>query len=85
MFAPANHILLAENTDLSTEMTLATACAENVHNFRTEEKFCDIWDEFVTQNDAHSRRTRRDNTLLQDYEVEETTGNNEMNKTQCGD
>ena len=30
--------------------------------------------------DAHSRKTRHDNTLLQDYVVEETTGNNEMNK-----
>ena len=43
-------------------------------------KFCDIWDEIVTQIDAHSRRTRRDNRLLLDYVLNETTGNNEMNK-----
>ena len=41
---------------------------------------CDIWDEIVAQIDAHSRQTRRDNTLLQDYVVEETIGNNEINK-----
>ena len=34
----------------------------------------------ITQIDAHSRRTRRDNTLVRDYVVEETTENNEMNK-----
>ena len=80
MFAPANSILQAENTDLLIGMTLVAARVENVHNLRTEEKFCDIWDEIVTQIDAHSRRTRHDNTLLQDYVVEEATGNNEMNK-----
>ena len=61
-------------------MTLVAACVESVYNIRTEEKFCDIWDEVVTQIDAHSRQTRRDNTLLQDYAVEETTRNNEMYK-----
>ena len=61
-------------------MTLVAACVENVHHLRTEEKFCHIWDEVVNLIDAHSRRTRRDNTFLQDYIVEETTGNNEMNK-----
>ena len=80
MFAPANSILQAENTDLLIGMTLVAARVENVHNLRTEEKFRDIWDEIVTQIDAHSRRTRHDNTLLQDYVVEEATGNNEMNK-----
>ena len=54
-------------------MTLAPASVENVH------KFCDIWNEAITQIDAHSRRTRRDNTLLQDYVVEEITGNNAIN------
>ena len=80
MFDPANNILQAENTDFSPGMTLVAVCVENVRNLRTEEKFCDIWNEVVTQIDAHSRRTRRDNALLQDYVVEETTGNNEMNK-----
>ena len=37
-------------------------------------------DEVVTQIDAHSRQTRRDNTLLQGYVVEETTVNNAINK-----
>ena len=41
---------------------------------------CGVSDEVVTQVDAHLRRTRRDNTLLQDYVVEETIGNKEMNK-----
>ena len=80
MFAPVNIILQAENTDLSTGMTLVAASVENVHNLRTEKKFCDIWDEVVTQIGAHSRRTRFDNTLLQYYVVGETAGNNEMNK-----
>ena len=84
MFASANNILQAENIDLSTEMALVAACVENVHNLRTEEKFCDMWDEVITQN-AHSRRTQRDNTLLQNYAVEETTKNNEMNKHEIGD
>ena len=43
----------------------------NVHNLRTEEKFCDVCDEVVTQINAHLRQTRPDNTLLQDYAVEE--------------
>ena len=34
----------------------------------------------ITQIDAHSRQTQRDNTLLQHYVVKETTGNNEINK-----
>ena len=34
----------------------------------------------VTQIDAHSKQTRRDNAILQDYVVEETTRNNKMNK-----
>ena len=80
MFAPANNILQAEINDLLTGMTLVAACVENVHNFRTEDKFCGIWGEVVTQIDAHLRRTRRDNVLLKDNVVEETTGNNEMNK-----
>ena len=80
MFAPASNILQAENTDLSSGMTLVAVYVENVHNLQAEEKFCDtgIWDKVVTQIDAHSRRARRENTLLQ--VVEETTGNNEMNK-----
>ena len=61
-------------------MTFVAACSENVHNLRTEEKFCDIWDMVVTQTDAHSRQARRKNTLLQNCVVEETTGNNKMNK-----
>ena len=61
-------------------MALVAASVENVHNLRTEEKFCDTWDEVVTQIDAYSRQTRRDNALLQDYVVEETTSNNGMNK-----
>ena len=76
MFVPANNIFQAENTDLSTGMTLVAACVENVHKLRIEEKFCDAWDEVVTQIDAHSRRARRSNTLLQDYVVKETTKNN---------
>ena len=80
MFAPTNNILHAENTDLSTGMTLVLSRVENVYNLRTEEKFCDVWDEFVTQIDAHSEQTRRDIRLLRYYVVEETTGNNEMNK-----
>ena len=46
----------------------------------TEEKFCDMWDEVITQVDAYTKRTRRDHTLLQNYVVEETTVNNETNK-----
>ena len=61
-------------------MTLIAACVENIRNLRTEDKFYDLWDEVVTHIDAHSRRTRRDNVLLKDNVVEETTGNNEMNK-----
>ena len=61
-------------------MTIVAACIENVHNLRSDEKFCDIWDEVVIQIDAHSRQTRRDNTLLQEYVVEETAGNNETNE-----
>ena len=61
-------------------MTLVAACVVNVRNLPIEEKFCDIWDEVVTQIDALSRRALRDNTLLQDYVVEEITGNNEMKK-----
>ena len=80
MFGPASNILQAKFTDLATGMTLVAACVENVYNPRTQKKFCDIWDEVVTQIDGHSRRTRRDNTLLQAYVVEETTGNNKMNK-----
>ena len=80
MFAPANNIFKAENTDLLTGMTLVAACVEMVQNFRTEEKCCDIWDEVVTEIDAHSSRTRRNNTLLQDWVVEETTGDNEINE-----
>ena len=78
--------MLTENTDLSTGMTLVASCVENVHNLRTEDKFCDMWDEIVTQTDAHTRRTRRDNTLLQDYVVEKTT-ENKMKRmmTKCGD
>ena len=48
-------------------MTLVAACVENVHNLRTKEKCCHVWDEVVTQINAYSRRTGRDNTLLQDY------------------
>ena len=55
-------------------------CARDVYNLRIEEKLCDIWDEVVSQIDAYSKRRRRDNTLLLDYVVEETTGNDEMNK-----
>ena len=80
MFAPANNIFKAENTDLLTGMTLVAACVEMVQNFRTEEKCCDIWDEVVTEIDAHSSRTRRNNTLLQDWVVEKTTGDNEINE-----
>ena len=80
MFAPGNNILQAENSDLSTGMTLVAACVENAHNLRTEEKFCDVWDEVVTQSDAHLRQTRRDNILLLDYVVEKIIKNNEMNK-----
>ena len=82
MFAPANNIFQAENTDLSTGMTLVAASVKNVHNLRTEEKIGDIWDEVVTQIDTHSRRTRRgrSNSLLQDFVVEETTEKNEMHK-----
>ena len=54
-------------------MTLVAACVQNVHNLRTEKKFCDILDEVVAQTDAHSRQTQRDNTLIQDYVVKETT------------
>ena len=79
MFAPANNILQAENTDLSTGMTFVAACVENIHNLRTEEKFCDTGDGVVTQIDAYSIRTRSDDALLQHYVVEEATGNNEMN------
>ena len=79
MFALPNNTLQAENIDLSTGMTLVAACIENVHNLRTGEKFCEIWNEIVTQIDTHSRRRRRDNTLLQDY-VQKKTKNNEMNK-----
>ena len=79
MFAPANNILPAENNDVSTGMTLVEACFENVDNLRLEENFGDIWDKVVTQIDAHSRRTRRDNTLPQNYVVKKITGNNEMN------
>ena len=39
-----------------------------------------MWDKVVTHIDTHSRRTRLDNTLLQDYAVKETTGNNQINK-----
>ena len=49
------------NADLSTAMTFVAASVESVHNLQTEEKFCDIWDEVVTQIDAHSRRPRRHN------------------------
>ena len=80
LFALANNILQATNTDLSPGMTLEAACVENVHNFRPEHKFCNVWDEVVTKIDAHLRRTRRDNTLLQAYVVKKTTRNNEMNK-----
>ena len=80
MLAPANNILLAENSDLPIGMTLVAAYDESVYNLQTKEKCCGIWDEVVTQIDAYSRRTRYDNTLQQDYIVEETTGNNEMNK-----
>ena len=80
MFAQANNILQAENNDLSTGMTFVSPSVETIHHLRTENKFCDIWDELVTQIDAHSRRTRRDNTLLRDYVVEETTENNKMNE-----
>ena len=67
LFAPANNTFEAENIDLSTGMTTVAARVKKVHNLRTEEKFCDIWDEVVTQIDAHSRHTRLDNTLLQDH------------------
>ena len=61
-------------------MILVAVSVENVHNLGAERKFCDICDEMVTQIDAHSRQTRHDNALLQDYVVEEITRNNEMNK-----
>ena len=80
MFAPANNILQAEINDFLTGMTLIAACVENIRNLRTEDKFYDVWNEVVTQIDAHSRRTRRDNVLLKDNVIEETTGNNKMNK-----
>ena len=78
MFATANNIPQAENTDLSTGMTLVTACVENVHNLQTEEKFCGMWNEVVTEIDAYSRQTQRDNTLLRliKRQVDEATGNN---------
>ena len=63
-------------------VAIITTCSENVHDRRAKEKFCNIRDVVVTQTDAHSRRTRRDNTLLQDYVVEDTTGNNKMNKSE---
>ena len=44
-------------------MTLVVANVENVHNLRTEKKFCDIWDKVVTQIDAQSRQTQRDNKI----------------------
>ena len=78
MFAPANNILQAENIDLSTGMTLVAASVENVDNLRTKEKFCDIRDEVVSLSEAHSRQIQGDNTLLQDYVVEEATKNNEI-------
>ena len=82
MFAPANNILQAENTDISIGITLVAASVENARNLRTEEIFCDIWNEVLTQIDAHLRQTRRGNILLQDYVVEETTDNNEVNKNE---
>ena len=48
--------------------------------FEQKRNFVIYGDEVVTQIDAHSRRTRRDNTSLHDCVVEETTKNNEMNK-----
>ena len=58
------------------------AYVEKVHNLYTEEKFSDIWNEIVTQIDAHPRQTRRDyyNALLQGCVVEETTGDNQIMK-----
>ena len=53
------------------QTNLVAACVENVYNLRIEEKFCDTYDQFVAQFDAHSRQARRDNTLLQDYVVQE--------------
>ena len=50
-------------------MTLVAACVKNVYYLQTEEKFCDICDEVVTQIDAHLRRTRRDNTFFQIYKA----------------
>ena len=43
------------NSKISSEqeMTRISTCVKNVYNHRTEEKFCDIWDEVVTQIDAH--------------------------------
>ena len=70
MFAPANNVLQAENTNLLTRMTLVVAYVENVHNLQTEKNFYDVWDKVVTQIDIHLKQTQRDNTLLQDYVVE---------------
>ena len=61
-------------------MTFFAAYVENVQNLRAEEKFCDTWDEVFTPIDGHSSRTRPDNTLLQEYVVEGTIANNDINK-----
>ena len=69
-----------ENTDLSTGITPVTSCDENVRNLLAEAKYSDIWNEVITQIDAPSKRIRRADALLQNYVVEETTGNNEINE-----
>ena len=52
LFARANKILQAENTVLPTGITLVTSYVENVLNFDTKQKFCDISDEVDNQIDA---------------------------------
>ena len=62
-----------------------TSYAENVCNLCAEQKYGDVWYIVIIQTDAFLRQMRRPNALLQDYIVDETIRNNEMNKHKCRD
>ena len=54
LFAPANNNLQAENTDLSTGMTLVGRVLKTFTIFEQKRKFCDICNKVVTQINSPS-------------------------------
>ena len=80
MLAPANKFFGLKILTCHVGVALVVSCVENVLNLGTEQKFCDIWDEVIIHIDRPEYDMLHANVLLQDYVVQETAENNEVNK-----